>query len=81
MATAGTQKGRQADLDLRRTLLGKAPKAPRLWLGGRGAKSHRSARPGVNRLAHPAAAWIWRQLNDELDRCSSVSLEALQTKM
>jgi hypothetical protein len=27
-----------------------------------------------------ASAWTWRQLNDELDRRSSVSLEALQTK-
>src|SRR5260370_977603 len=28
----------------------------------------------------PAAAWTWRQLNDELDRRAGVSLEALQTK-
>jgi very-short-patch-repair endonuclease len=41
-------------------------------------------RTGVHGRGEPprdvASAWTWRQLNDELDRRASVSLEALQTE-
>src|SRR6266566_935749 len=71
-------KSRQADLDLRRALLGKLESAAPAW-----AAAIRN-RTGVHGRGEPprdpAAAWIWRQLNDELDRRASVSLEALQTK-
>ncbi|HSY99385.1 MAG TPA: AAA domain-containing protein [Terriglobales bacterium] len=71
-------KSRQADLDLRRTLLAKLESAAPAWAGAvrnRAGVHGRSEPP-----RDPAAAWTWRQLNDELDRRSSVSLETLQTK-
>src|SRR6202040_2825107 len=71
-------KSKQADLDLRRTLLAKLETAAPAWAGAI------RNRTGVHGRGEPpsdaAAAWIWRQLNDELERRSSVSLEALQTK-
>ena len=71
-------KSKQADLDLRRTLLAKLETAAPAW-----AEAIRN-RTGVHGRGEPprdvASAWTWRQLNDELDRRSSVSLEALQTK-
>src|SRR6266852_9531386 len=71
-------KSRQADLDLRRALLTKLEGAAPAW-----AAAIRN-RTGVHGRGEPprdpAAAWTWRQLNDELDRRAGVSLEALQTK-
>jgi very-short-patch-repair endonuclease len=71
-------KSRQADLDLRRALLTKLESAAPTWAG---AIRNRTAVHGRGEPPRdPAAAWIWRQLNDELDRRASVSLEALQSK-
>ncbi len=71
-------KSKQADLDLRRTLLAKLETAAPAWAGAI------RNRTGVHGRGEPprdvASAWTWRQLNEELDRRSSVSLEALQTK-
>ena len=71
-------KSRQADLDLRRTLLAKLESAAPSW-----AAAIRN-RTGVHGRGEPprdpTAAWTWRQLNDELDRRAGVSLEALQTR-
>src|SRR5207245_5588689 len=71
-------KSKQADLDLRRALLAKLETAAPAWAG---AIRNRS---GVHGRGEPprdaASAWTWRQLNDELDRRASVSLEALQAK-
>ena len=71
-------KSKQADLDLRRALLAKLETAAPAWAGAI------RNRTGVHRRGEPprdaAAAWTWRQLNDELDRRASVSLEALQAK-
>ncbi|HEX4545101.1 MAG TPA: AAA domain-containing protein [Candidatus Acidoferrum sp.] len=71
-------KSRQADLDLRRTLLSKLESAAPAW-----ATAIRN-RTGVHGRGEPprdpTAAWLWRQLNDELDRRAGVSLEALQSK-
>ncbi|HET8923947.1 MAG TPA: AAA domain-containing protein [Candidatus Acidoferrum sp.] len=71
-------KSRQADLDLRRALLTKLESAAPAW-----ASAIRN-RAGVHGRGEPprdpSAAWIWRQLNDELDRRAGVSLEALQSK-
>jgi very-short-patch-repair endonuclease len=71
-------KSKQADLDLRRVLLAKLETAAPAWAGAI------RNRTGVHGRGEPprdaASAWTWRQLNDELDRRSSVSLEALQTK-
>src|SRR5712691_11786826 len=71
-------KSRQADLDLRRSMLTKLESAAPSW-----AAAIRN-RAGVHGRGEPprdpAAAWIWRQLNDELDRRAGVSLEALQSK-
>src|SRR3981189_2723221 len=71
-------KSRQADLDLRRVLLTKLESAAPTWAG---AIRNRTAVHGRGEPPRdPAAAWIWRQLNDELDRRAGVSLEALQSK-
>jgi hypothetical protein len=71
-------KSKQADLDLRRTLLAKLETAAPAWAGAI------RNRTGVHGRGEPprdvASAWTWRQLNDELDRRGCVSLEALQTK-
>ena len=71
-------KSKQADLDLRRSLLAKLETAAPAWAGAI------RTRAGVHGRGEPprdaASAWTWRQLNDELDRRASVSLEALQAK-
>jgi very-short-patch-repair endonuclease len=71
-------KNRQVDLDLRRALLAKLATAAPAWAG------EIRNRTGVHGRGEPprdaASAWTWRQLNDELDRRGSVSLETLQAK-
>jgi len=71
-------KSRQADLDLRRALLAKLESAAPSWAGA--IRNRTSAHGRGEPPRDPAAAWTWRQLNDELDRRAGVSLEALQTK-
>src|SRR5260370_20132788 len=72
-------KSRQADLDLRRTLLSKLESAaPACAASIRNRTSvHGRGEPPRD----PAAAWIWRQFNDELDRRAEASLETLQSKI
>jgi very-short-patch-repair endonuclease len=71
-------KSKQADLDLRRALLTKLESAAPAWAG---AIRNRTGAHGRGEPPRDAAsAWTWRQLNDELDRRASVSLEALQSK-
>src|SRR2546430_1800667 len=71
-------KSKQADLDLRRALLAKLETAAPAWAGAI------RNRTGIHGRSEPprdaASAWTWRQLNDELDRRSSVSLETLHGK-
>jgi very-short-patch-repair endonuclease/DNA polymerase III delta prime subunit len=71
-------KSKQADLDFRRVLLAKLETAAPAWAGAI------RNRTGVHGRGEPprdaASAWTWRQLNDELDRRGSISLEALQAK-
>ena len=71
-------KSKQADLDLRRNLLAKLETAAPAWAGAIRNRTGVHARGEPQRNA--ASAWTWRQLNDELDRRGSVSLEALQAK-
>jgi very-short-patch-repair endonuclease/DNA polymerase III delta prime subunit len=72
-------KSRQADLDLRRSLLSKLESAAPAWAA---AIRNRSGLHGKGEPPRdPAAAWIWRQLNDELDRRAEASLEGLQSKI
>ena len=71
-------KSRQADLDLRRALLTKLESAAPSWAATIRNRTGTHGRGEPPR--DPAAAWTWRQLNDELDRRAGVSLEALQTK-
>jgi very-short-patch-repair endonuclease len=71
-------KSKQADLELRRVLLAKLETAAPAWAG---AIRNRTGMHGRGEPPRdPASAWTWRQLNDELDRRASVSLEALQAK-
>ena len=71
-------KSKQADLDLRRTLLAKLETAAPAWAGA--IRNRTGVHGGGEPPRDVASAWTWRQLNDELDRRSSVSLDALQTK-
>ena len=72
-------KSRQADLDLRRALLSKLESAAPAWAA---AVRNRTGAHGKGEPPRdPAAAWIWRQLNDELDRRAEMSLETLQSKI
>src|SRR5207244_2079675 len=71
-------KSRQADLDLRRALIAKLETAAPAWAGA--IRNRVSVHGKGEPPRDPAAAWTWRQLNDELDRRASVSLEALQAK-
>jgi very-short-patch-repair endonuclease/DNA polymerase III delta prime subunit len=71
-------KSKQADLDLRRTLLAKLETAAPAWAG---AIRNRAVVHGRGEPPREvASAWTWRQLNEELDRRASVSLEVLQAK-
>jgi very-short-patch-repair endonuclease len=71
-------KSRQADLDLRRALVTKLESAAPAWAG---AIRNRTTVHGRGEPPRdPAAAWTWRQLNDELDRRAAVSLDTLQTR-
>jgi very-short-patch-repair endonuclease len=71
-------KSRQADLDLRRSLLAKLETAAPAWAG---AVRNRTGVHGRGEPPRdPPSAWTWRQLNEELDRRAGVSLEALQAK-
>ena len=71
-------KSKQADLELRRALLGKLETAAPAWAA---AIRNRSGVHGRGEPPRdPASAWTWRQLNDELDRRGSISLETLQAK-
>jgi very-short-patch-repair endonuclease len=71
-------KSKQADLDLRRALLTKLETAAPAWAG---AIRNRTGVHGRREPPRdPASAWTWRQLNDELDRRASISLEVLQAK-
>jgi very-short-patch-repair endonuclease len=71
-------KSKQADLDLRRSLLAKLETAAPAWAG---AIRNRTGVHGRSEPPRdPGSAWTWRQLNDELDRRGSVSLEILQAK-
>jgi very-short-patch-repair endonuclease len=71
-------KSKQADLDLRRALLAKLETAAPAWAG---AIRNRTGAHGRGEPPRDVvAAWTWRQLNDELDRRASISLEALQVK-
>jgi very-short-patch-repair endonuclease len=72
-------KSRQADLDLRRTLLSKLESAAPAWAAA--IRSRNAVHGKGEPPRDPAAAWIWRQLNDELDRRAEASLEALQSKI
>src|SRR3989449_3412449 len=71
-------KSRQSDLDLRRALLTKLESDAPSWAATFRNRTGTHCRGEPPR--DPAAAWTWRQLNDELDRRAGVSLEALKSK-
>jgi len=69
-------KNRQADLDLRHALLDRLGVVAPAWaarIARRDGVHGGSEIPG-----DPERAWVWRQLNDELERRSAISLEGLQ---
>jgi very-short-patch-repair endonuclease len=71
-------KSKQADLELRRRLLAKLETAAPAWAAAIRSRTGVHGRGEAPRDVD--SAWMWRQLNDELDRRASVSLEALQAK-
>src|SRR5258708_7202204 len=71
-------KSQQADLDLRRALLAKLESAAPAWAGA--IRNRTGAHGRGEPPRDPASAWTWRQLNDELDRRASTSIETLQAK-
>src|SRR5258706_1029990 len=71
-------KSKQADLDLRRALLAKLETAAPAWAGA--IRNRTGVKGGSEPPRDAASAWTWRQLNDELDRRASVSVEVLQAK-
>src|SRR6266852_3242512 len=71
-------KSQQADLDLRRALLAKLESAAPAWAGA--IRNRTGAHGRGEPPRDPASAWTWRQLNDELDRRASISIETLQAK-
>ena len=72
-------KSRQADLELRRSLLARLETAAPTWAA---AVRNRTGVHGRGEPpSDPMAAWTWRQLNDELDRRASTSLQALVGKI
>ena len=71
-------KSQQADLDLRKALLAKLESAAPAWAGA--IRNRTGAHGRGEPPRDPAAAWTWTQLNDELDRRGSVSVESLQAK-
>jgi len=71
-------KSQQADLDLRKALLAKLESAAPAWAGA--IRNRTGAHGRGEPPRDPAAAWTWRQLNDELDRRAGVSIESLQAK-
>ena len=72
-------KSRQADLELRRSLLSRLETAAPTWAA---AVRNRTGVHGRGEPpSDPVAAWTWRQLNDELDRRAGVSLHSLQSQI
>ena len=70
---------RQSDLQRRHMLLAKLEKAAPNWAV---AIRHRDGIHGEPTVPpEPEEAWRWKQLNDELDRRSKVSLEDLQARI
>ena len=71
-------RNRQADRDLRQALLERLEAVAPAWaayIRNRGGVHGASELPG-----EPDRAWVWRQLNDELERRAGRSMEALQSQ-
>jgi very-short-patch-repair endonuclease len=71
-------KSREADLDLRRNLLCQLESAAPAWAA---QIRNRDGVHGAGEMpGDPEQAWVWRQLNDELERRADTSLEGLQSR-
>jgi len=67
---------RTRDLDLRRSLLAKLERVAPAW--ALAVEERRSPHDLGEPPGDPESAWTWRQLDDELDRRGSQSLDAIQ---
>ena len=72
-------KGMESDYKLRNTLLKKISMTAPAWASA--IKGRQAGYDGLQPAGDPESAWEWRQLNDELERRASVSLEDLQEKI
>jgi very-short-patch-repair endonuclease len=70
---------RAVDLERRRTLLARLEQAAPAWADAIRSRRERHAAASVPGVA--ASAWLWRQLNDELERRGRTSLDELQRKI
>lgn len=70
---------RRTALNLRQTLLLRLEVSASVWADA--IRVRRPPHDGWNMPGDPAAAWLWRQLHDELERRGSISLEALQKEI
>lgn len=71
-------ESREADLALRRNLLGQLESVAPAWAA---CIRNRDGVHGAGEMpGYPEDAWIWRQLNDELERRAETSLEGLQSR-
>jgi very-short-patch-repair endonuclease len=71
-------RSRQADLDLRHTLLDRMESDAPAWAAS--LRNREGVHGGSEMPGDPMRAWVWRQLSDELERRAETSLEALQSQ-
>ena len=71
--------GRNADMKLRRELLARLEKVAPAWAASICVREGLHGKPTPS--GDVAAAWIWRQMNDELDRRQKIVLEEIQRKI
>lgn len=70
---------RRAVLERRRELLRRLEASAPAWAAA--IRERRSPHDGPDQPGDAPAAWLWRQLYDELERRASTSLEALQSEI
>jgi transcription elongation GreA/GreB family factor/very-short-patch-repair endonuclease/uncharacterized small protein (DUF1192 family) len=70
---------KQSDLARRRELLLKLDRVAPAWAGA--IRLREGIHGGDQLPGDPAQAWLWRQLNDELDRRGRISLDELQRQI
>lgn len=71
-------RARQKFVDLRRDLLARLEQVAPGWAAA--TRNREGIHGGYELPGNPQQAWVWRQLNDEIDRRAAVSLEEIQAR-